>query len=108
MSKRQSYTYHLKATGSACYDETGITFPQEIKIDLARLVKDALRKAGANITYSLTWARPEANQPHVLIVRMYTTAETNYPDIDAVCNRVAADLANSPAGPYLIFRPIEW
>ena len=53
--------YYLKATGSTCYNKTGITFPICIVIDLVKLLK----------SYGVTnieWRRQFdwSNQPEVL------------------------------------------
>ena len=32
--------YYIKATGSVCYDKTGITFPEKIVIDFDSLLKN--------------------------------------------------------------------
>lgn len=56
--------YYLKATGSTCYDETGITFPHEIKYDLFNLVW------ARGATY-VKWGKQFgwSNQPRVLTFR---------------------------------------
>lgn len=54
--------FYLKATGSTCYDETGITFPEKKEIDLQLL----LILAGAGL---VRWERQFgwSNQPKVLV-----------------------------------------
>ena len=33
--------YYIKATGSVCYDKTGITFPEKVSVDFDSLLKNA-------------------------------------------------------------------
>ena len=53
--------FYLKAIGSTCYDESGITFPNKIKFDLKNLVW------GRGAIF-IKWGRQFgwANQPKVL------------------------------------------
>jgi hypothetical protein len=53
--------YYVKATGDACYDTTGITFPNSRALNLAKIVKEAGGKR-------IAWARQNGwnNQPKVI------------------------------------------
>jgi len=110
MRERQSITYYLKATGSTCYDKTGITFPDSIPANLENIITKAIKDAGSEFTFDIYWNRPERNLPQVLIVAIFDPGNrrTHYPDLDFVINKISAAISRSPAGPHLIFRPIEW
>ena len=53
--------YYIKATGSTCYDRTGITFPEKKELDLEGIVKN-------HGGYNLRWESQFGwtNQPDVL------------------------------------------
>lgn len=53
--------YYLKATGSVCYDASGITFPRRIPIDI-----DALAKIFFNSSTTWQHAHGWKNQPKAL------------------------------------------
>lgn len=51
--------YRVYATGSICYDKTGITYPYPVMLNLVEL----LRNAGA---INIFWAQLRSNQPFEL------------------------------------------
>ena len=51
--------YYVRATGSTCYDKTGITFPEKVSIDFDSLLEDTKNVQWEN---QFGWS----NQPKVI------------------------------------------
>ncbi len=60
--------FYIKPLGSVCYDDTGLTYPDDLLIDLAKIVK---MHEGFNIGWECQWGLD--NLPKVIVFDILTT-----------------------------------